>query len=73
MDALQFSTLTMKLDRSLVQGLFSEFDSASHINVIRNLIEIRPEILLLGCDFWRDHISAANACADTSRYFSSDK
>jgi len=70
LDALQFSTFSMQLDRHLVMSVFSQFDSASPIDLIRHLIEIRPEILLLGCEFWRDENSAANACADASNYFS---
>lgn len=70
LDALQFSTFAMKLDRHLVRSVFSQFGSASPIDLIRHLIESRPEILLLGCEFWRDENSAANACADASKYFS---
>ena len=69
LEARQFMSEAMKLDPLLLGRLFS-FDYADNpIVIIEALMELSPQALLLGCEFWGDE-RASKACADATVYFS---
>jgi len=72
-DAKQFMLQAMQLDQSLLDKLFSSTTDyfTEPIALIQSLLALRPETILLGCEFWSDEIGASNACTDASLYFTS--
>ena len=70
-DAKQFVAEAMRLDQTLLDKLFSTNHSAKPISLIYFLLEMNAQVLLLGCEFWSDEVSAANACTDAALYFAS--
>jgi len=72
-DAKQFVLQAMQLDQSLLDKLFSSTTdySTKPIVLIQSLLALRPETILLGCEFWGDEVGSSNACTDAALYFTS--
>jgi len=72
LDARQFMAEAMKLEPTLMNQLFSNSDhSDNSLSLFRTLMATSPQVILLGCEFWGEELSALNASADASNYFTS--